>query len=263
MSELLEIVVGVAVVAYVIGRQLIGEPLRGKRVVILPIVLTVIGVTDLTGSTHPVRPIDVAFLVVGAVIVAGIGLALGLITRLESRNGALWGQLPATGLWLWLLLVVSRVVVMAIANGADAKVAASTSSILLMLGINRLAQAAVILPRAMSAGTSFAPEKDGRQLFAGLTDRRPDSAVAPVRQGRPVDPGTPETSAGRPVTPDPRPSGDADPTGTDWSAVGRQAGSALAQHHRRYEERHDRHHDRRYQDDRGNQDDRYRRRHDR
>jgi hypothetical protein len=217
MSDLLEIVAGVAVVAYVIGRQLVGEPLRGKRVVILPVILTVIGITDLSGDKDPVRPVDLAFLILGAVVVAGIGLALGRITRLESRNGALWGQLPARGLWLWLLLIGSRVLIMAIAHGADAKVAASTSSILLMLGINRLAQAAVIVPRAMSAGTPFAPEKDGRQLFTGLTATPPASAPA-------ADP--------------PR------PAGTDWPAFGRQATAALADHHRNHEERHDRRHDR-------------------
>jgi hypothetical protein len=230
MSEVLEIVVGVAVVMYVIGRQLVGEPLRGKKVVVLPIVLTVIGVIDLSGNKERVKPVDIAFLALGAAVVAGIGLALGRITRLESRNGALWGQLPVKGLWLWLLLIVSRVLIMAIADGADAKVAASTSSILLMLGINRLAQAAVILPRAMSAGTAFAPEKDGRQLFTGLTTK-PDSAGWSAAAGN-----------GSPVT--------TRPAGTDWPALGRQAAAALADHHRNHEERHDHHDDRHHDRDR-------------
>ncbi|MGO8883935.1 MAG: hypothetical protein ACLPUO_18575 [Streptosporangiaceae bacterium] len=48
MSEVLQVLAVVAIVAYVIGRQLKGEPLRGKRVVLLPAILAVIGVVDLT-----------------------------------------------------------------------------------------------------------------------------------------------------------------------------------------------------------------------
>jgi hypothetical protein len=52
-----------------------------------------------------------------------------------------------------------------LAIGLHAHVAESTASILLTLGINRLAQAAVVAPRALSAGVPFAPEKNGRILF--------------------------------------------------------------------------------------------------
>ncbi|MCW2527986.1 MAG: hypothetical protein JWM76_2846 [Pseudonocardiales bacterium] len=169
MSNLLRIVLVVAIIAYVIGRQLIGEPLRGRRVILLPAILTVVGFVDLGGDKTPVRPVDVVCLVIGAVFVTGIGLAQGAVMRLESRDGSLWGQLPVKGLWLWLLLLATRVLMTLVADGVDAKVAASTSTILLMLGLSRLAQAAVVVPRAMSARIPFAPEKDGRTFLAGLT----------------------------------------------------------------------------------------------
>jgi hypothetical protein len=172
VSEILPVIAVIAIVAYVIGRQLIGEPLRGKRVVLLPAILAVIGVADLGGKGHPVQPVDLVCLAVGAVVVAGIGVAQGLAMRLESRNGSLWGQLPPKALWLWLLLVASRVTMVVIADGVHAHVAASSATILLMLGINRLAQAAVVVPRALSAGIPFAPEKDGRVFMSGLTAGR-------------------------------------------------------------------------------------------
>jgi hypothetical protein len=162
------VVVGVAVVAivvYVIGRQLVGEPLRGRRLVVLPAVLTVIGAVDLH-SAGPVRAVDIACLAVGGLVAVGIGVAQGIVTRLESRAGALWAQLPVKGLWLWLGLVVSRLAVTGVAVGAHAHVAASSSTILLMLGINRLSQSAIVVPRAIAAGIPFAPEKDG-QIFLG------------------------------------------------------------------------------------------------
>ena len=172
MSDFFSVIAVIAVVGYVISRQLTGEALRGKRVVLLPVILTVIGIADLGSNKVSVRPVDIACLVVGAIVVAGIGALQGAVTRLESRNGSLWGQLPVRGLWLWLLLILARVTMMLVADGLDAKVAASGATILLMLGINRLGQAAVVVIRAMAAGIPFAPEKDGRVFLAGLTTPR-------------------------------------------------------------------------------------------
>jgi hypothetical protein len=165
MSALIDVVAVVAIVAYVIGRQLVGEPLRGKRVVLLPGVLTIVGAADVTGAKVPVRPADVACLIAGAILVTAIGVGQGMVLRLESRGGSLWGQLPVKGLWLWLLLVGSRVVMTVTAHGLDAKVAAGSSTLLLMLGVNRLAQAGVIVTRAMAAGIPFAAEKDGKAFL--------------------------------------------------------------------------------------------------
>ena len=81
----------------------------------------------------------------------------------------LWAKLPLRGLWLWAALIGWRVLIMVIAARSGAHVAASTTPLLFTLGLNRLAQAAVIAPRAMLAGIPFAPEKDGRPfLSAGL-----------------------------------------------------------------------------------------------
>jgi hypothetical protein len=244
MSEIFQIATVIAIIAYVIGRQLEGAPLRGKKVVLLPVVLTVIGASDL-GSAHVhARPSDVTFLVAGAVITAGIGLALGAITRLENRNGALWGQLPPKGLWLWVLLIISRVAVTGIADDSGAKVAAGSSTILLMLGINRLAQAAVILVRATSSGTPFAPEKDGRQFFSNLTKHSSPSRPAvplTVISGR--APRTPADSWLEP--PATAPPGQARSAGAVWPTLARQTSTALGSHHRnrrrRHQDRHDRH----------------------
>jgi hypothetical protein len=46
--------------------------------------------------------------------------------------------------------------------------AASAAAILFTLGINRLAQAAVIAPRALANGIPFAPEKDGKTFLANV-----------------------------------------------------------------------------------------------
>lgn len=169
MSHTLLVVVAVvAIVAYVIGRQLLGEPLRGKRVVLLPTVLTVVGAFELGSDGRHPQPVDLVFVGASAVVAAGIGLAQGAAMRLECRDGSLWGQLPVRSLWLWAALLTSRVVFGVAAGVSGAHVAASTAPILLALGVNRLAQAVVIAARAMRSGIPFAPEKDGSVFLAGL-----------------------------------------------------------------------------------------------
>ena len=60
--------------------------------------VTVIGFPGLRG--HHLGPADLAWLTAGAAGSLLIGLAFGVIMRLEPR-GALWGQMPLRGLWLW------------------------------------------------------------------------------------------------------------------------------------------------------------------
>jgi hypothetical protein len=163
----LEIVAAIAIVGYVIGRQLLGEHLRGKRLIVLPTVLAGIGASEVLGHGHHLGAADIGLLAIGAVAAAGIGIGQGSLMHLEARDGTLWGQMPLRGLWLWAGLVASRVVLDIVASGMGAHFAAGTAPILLMLGINRLAQAAVVAPRAMAAGIPFTPEKNGSTFLSG------------------------------------------------------------------------------------------------
>jgi hypothetical protein len=166
----IEILAVIGIIGYVIFRQVRGEALRGKRTVVLPDVLTVIGFMNLHSGAH-LTAADIGCLTAGLAGSAAIGLAFGVITRLESRGGHLWAQLPARGLWLWAAMIAWRVLVMLTATGLHAHVAASASTLLLSLGVNRLAQAAVITMRAMAMGVPFAPEKDGKVFMAGPFNR--------------------------------------------------------------------------------------------
>ncbi|MHA6764946.1 hypothetical protein [Streptacidiphilus sp. PAMC 29251] len=169
----LEILAVIAVIGFVIYQQVIGQFVRGKRAVLLPVILTVIGFTDLHGSggTH-LKPADIVCLAIGAAGSVAIGLAFGAITHLESRDGVLWAKMPKSGLWLWAGMFAWRGVIFVLATAMHAPVAASASTLLFTLGLNRLAQAAVILPRAIAAGIPFAPEKDGKTFLAGSFNRR-------------------------------------------------------------------------------------------
>jgi hypothetical protein len=159
--SVLTVLAVIAIIVFVVGQQLAGSALRGKRVVVLPAILTMIGIADITSSKSHPGATDIVLLVISAVVAIAIGVGLGAITRLERRDGHLWAQLPKQGLWLWGALIVSRLLIIGVAHASGAHVAAGTTAILLTLGLNRAAQALVVVPRAIAAGIPFAPEKDG------------------------------------------------------------------------------------------------------
>ena len=183
MSEVIRVLAVIAVIGYVIGRQLMGEPLRGKRVVLLPVILAVAGAADLGKHGRHVEPADVVCLVISGLIAVTIGLLQGRMMRLEARNGALWGQMPVRALWLWALLVGSRLIMTVIALAVGAKVAGSSAPIIMLLGINRLGQAAIVMRHALATGIPFAPEKDGTVIPVRPDRRR---GIPPSRPGLPV-----------------------------------------------------------------------------
>jgi hypothetical protein len=172
--DVLKIVAIVAIIGYVIARQFTGQPLRGRRLVVLPAVLTALGAADLGKTTQHVATVDIVFIAASAVIAVLVGIWQGAAMRLESRNGVLWGQMPVRSLWLWLGFIAARIGLTVVASGMDAHLAASTTPLLLTLGLNRLAQAGVIALRAYHAGVPFAPESDGRTFLSGLNRPDPD-----------------------------------------------------------------------------------------
>ncbi len=169
--SLLTVLVVIGIVVYVIGQQLVGGALSGKRLVVLPAVLTAIGILDISSHhSHP-HATDIVLLAVSAAIAIATGAGLGAMTRLERRDGYLWAQLSKRGLWLWGALIVSRLLITVIAHASGAHLAAGTTAIVLMLGFNRAAQALVVVPRAIAAGIPFAPEKDGTVFGASWFSR--------------------------------------------------------------------------------------------
>jgi hypothetical protein len=165
MNALLIVAVAVVVIAVVIGRQLLGEPIRAKRLVVLPLVLAAVGLANLNGARP--GPLDLLLAGLSATSAVAIGLGQGRAMRLSERDGFLWGQLPPHGLWWWAALLGSRVLLGLLATVVGAHVAASGAAILLVLGLNRLSQAGVVAMRAIRAGIPFAPENNSTRGTRG------------------------------------------------------------------------------------------------
>lgn len=151
MSELVSVLVIAGVVVAVIISQVKGVTLTGRRMLVLPAILIGYGVVNLAGM-HGIGPVDIACIAVSATIGAVIGLGQGRVMHLESRGGALWARLPLRGLWWWAALIAARIGMLAVAAALGAKAAGSADAVFLVLGINRLAQSAMIGLRASRAG---------------------------------------------------------------------------------------------------------------
>ena len=55
----LTVLAAIAVLVFVIGHQVMGSAVRGKRLIVLPAVLTVIGILDMTGHESHAGATDV------------------------------------------------------------------------------------------------------------------------------------------------------------------------------------------------------------
>src|ERR1700685_1314512 len=118
------VAVVLAIIAYTVARQIMGEPLRLKRLVGLPAALTVIGAVDVaTNRGGGLTGTDAALIGGGCAINAVIGLCQGRLMRLESRGGYLWGQMPMSVLWWWSGKVASGVVLDAVGYALGAHLA--------------------------------------------------------------------------------------------------------------------------------------------
>jgi hypothetical protein len=174
----LTIVLAVAGLGYVLWSRTRGQPLKAKRLLVLPAVLTVIGVSDLTGSSAPhLTPKALAFLVVTVAISAVFGAARGATIKLYPRHGELWQRYRPNTVALWIVLVATKLVLTVIAGAAGASAGGGTKTLLLSLGVSLLAEAAIVALRALSTGLPFATDHNTSD------DGRPDPGQA--GRGRP------------------------------------------------------------------------------
>jgi hypothetical protein len=186
----LTILLVVAAVGYVLWSRMKGRPLKLKRMLLLPLVLMVLGITDLTGSSAPhLTPKDIAFLLAGVAIAAVLGAARGATIELYPQQGELWQRYRRATVGLWIVLIAIRLTMIAIASAAGASAGGGTNTLLLTLGTSLLAEAAIVGPRARSTGLPFATghqDSDGAQpgpsrSRSPLTTRLP--AMAQERPG--------------------------------------------------------------------------------
>jgi hypothetical protein len=172
VENLITIVVAVAVIAWVIYRQLTWQVVNPARMWRMPLILAVIGVIELAQVKGGTRVTGIDFAILGGelVIALGVGTAMGALAQFRTRpqresdvaSGRPSGESLAwdpsrtvvesrTGGWgaaLWIVMIAVRVGIEFGARSIDnSALIASTGVILLVIAVNRVARVAIILYR--------------------------------------------------------------------------------------------------------------------
>jgi hypothetical protein len=152
--NLIVILLIAALVLTMIVRRFLGQPVRAQSF-ILPLGISVWGVSQLRGG-H-LGPVDIGFLAVEALLAVAVGLARGATVQLYLRAGQLWQRYRWSTLAVWVAAVLLRLGSVVAGRLAGAHVA--TQSLVLMLGISFLAEAAVVGWRVARTGAPLAPSR--------------------------------------------------------------------------------------------------------
>jgi hypothetical protein len=154
-----DIILVIAGVGYVLARRWAGQLLEAKRLLIVPVILTVIGISDLH-KAHPMNATTVGFIALGAGLSIVIGLVRGATVHLGLRNGELWMRYRASTIALWVLNLALKLALLPIEHAVSpASSSASNQGLLLAIGLGIVGETLVVLYRATRTGTAIVWEK--------------------------------------------------------------------------------------------------------
>jgi hypothetical protein len=156
---------GLAVVVFFIVRQRRSDRFR-ERSLLFPIALGIYGVVLLTDTSKHVslNVASVVLLILSGLASIGFGVIRGRTIELFMRGGELWERASWTTIGAgWGGLLLTRVALIGVAAAVGAKLAASPTSIPLMLSITLATQILVERHRARSAGIPIAPARKNRR----------------------------------------------------------------------------------------------------
>ncbi len=148
MSGALQIVLILVVIGYVLVRRMAGEPAQAKRMLILPVVLMAIGLSQVADDVK--TPAAVGFLAVTVVISLVLGALRGASVRISERGGVAFVQYTVLTVVLWVVNVAVKFGANFALRGIDPHDATALSnSLLLTLGASMLLEGLVVLARAV------------------------------------------------------------------------------------------------------------------
>ncbi|MFE3173827.1 DUF1453 domain-containing protein [Amycolatopsis sp. NPDC059090] len=151
MSGPVEIVLIVAAIGYLMVRRLMGEPAQAKQMLILPAVLSVVGLSTLSGEVT--TPASMIFLVGTAAVSVALGVLRGMSVRISRRDGTAFVRYTAFTVALWVANIVVKIGVnLALDAFAPQDAGGVANSMLLTIGVGILAEGLVVLYRALRAG---------------------------------------------------------------------------------------------------------------
>ena len=147
---LLTVVPWIAVALLVIYRQCTAQPLRGRPLIVLPVLLAVMGISNLA-QQPATAPAAIAVLVANAVIASTLGLWRGSSIRVwRDATDTILRQATLLTLALWLVALALRALTATVGHASGLAGSVSVGELPLFLGITFAAQNLVVWTRAQS-----------------------------------------------------------------------------------------------------------------
>jgi hypothetical protein len=165
VRDAIYVIGGLAVVAFFIVRQRRSDRF-GQRPLLLSLGLGIYGLFLLTSTSKhdPLTLASAVLLTLSALASLAFGVFRGRTIELFDRDGELWERASwATIIGGWGGLLITRIALISLAAAIGAKLAASPTSIPLMLAITLAAQMLVVRQRARQTGVKIAPSRRERR----------------------------------------------------------------------------------------------------
>lgn len=155
------VVIGAALVLFIIYRQLGRRPVEGRQLAVVPLVLAVLGLYNLN-KQPPATSAAVAALVASLAGAVVFGLARGRSMRVWQEAGSVLRQgAPLTAV-LWIVSIALRIAIGAVAHRSGVAQSVTVGELPLFLGVTLAAQNLVIWTRAQAL--SVVPRIGARSL---------------------------------------------------------------------------------------------------
>lgn len=156
MSGPVEIVLILAAVGYLLFRRVLGEPAQAKRMLMLPAVLSVIGLSDVSGQAvsgqaeTSLSSLSLLFLAATAAISVILGVLRGASVRISRRDGVAFVRYTAVTVALWVVNLAIKFGANLTLGAIDPTDAGAVSNgLLLTIGVGILAEGLVVIYRAL------------------------------------------------------------------------------------------------------------------
>jgi hypothetical protein len=167
---LTSVVIYLAIIGLVLARRFKGQALTTpKKLFLLPVIVAIIGLEDLSHGHAHLRPVDVVVIAVGAVLSLGLGALRGQMNQVSLRQGAPWVNWTVRSLVVFIATLASKLALDAVGVAAGGTFAVLSSSLVFTLGLTLLGEAAIVWMRAQS----IAPRSSflGGDRFSGRDGR--------------------------------------------------------------------------------------------
>ncbi|GAA3366117.1 MULTISPECIES: DUF1453 domain-containing protein [Saccharopolyspora] len=175
MSGPIEIILIVALIGYVLVRRFTGEPVEGKRMLLVPAVIAVVGAVNLREVPH--SPAAIGMLVATAVISVVLGVLRGFSVRIYERDGHAMMRYTWVTAVLWVVNIAVKLGSGLLAGAVGLH---AGGGITFSLGLTVLAEGVAILAKGVR-GTGRIPWSRGRGDAAPVPSPMLDSMQRKAR----------------------------------------------------------------------------------